>query len=198
MTATIAETVFDLYKVLERYNLLIPKRIIGLIQEKLIHHTEGLSQANDSLEYLISGEILILSGDPGCGKTVASIYAGLNFSARTQTMFYFMTSREYLKCQFNGGTVIINGIELQPEGIEALLIVDDLGREYFKDTGWGIDQWDSFFDKRYRDKLPTIITTNMTPEELVDKYNERILDRLRECGIWIGLSGKSQRKKKES
>lgn len=194
-----AKQFYELYKNAHNNKTQIPKRIREMIELKQIIDCEGLSEVEGKIDELVSGEIIIISGDAGCGKTVSSIYAGLRYSSKTSWIFYFLTSREYLKAQFNGGSYYDKELneDIQPEGVENLLIIDDLGREYFKDTGWGIDQWDSFFDKRYRDKLPTIITTNMTPEELVEKYNERILDRLRECGTWIGLSGKSQRKKKK-
>lgn len=177
----------------------IPKRIIDIIVHKKMKSTEAIDEISKMHGALMSGNIIIISGGPGCGKTVASIYAGLEFCISTGNIFYFMTSREYLKAQFNGGDYLIHRetaheYEMQPESTEALLIIDDLGREYFTDKGWGIDQWDSFFDKRYRDKLPTLITTNMEPEELVEKYNERILDRIRECGTWISISGDSMRK----
>lgn len=195
--STTAKVVLDLYNSVSGCHSQIPKRIKNLIERREFRHSEGLGAIEDNLKSLVSGEIIILSGDPGCGKTVAAIYGGLQFSAKTQRLFYFMTSREYLKCQFKDGICIIDGIEVEPESVRTLLIIDDLGREYFTEKGWGIDQWDSFFDKRYRDQLPTLITTNMNPEELADKYNERILDRLRECGNWVGLSGKSMRKKKK-
>ena len=76
---------------------------------------------------------------------------------------------------------------------QGLLIIDDLGREYFTDKGFGIAEWDAFFDTRYSEMLPTIITTNMTPEEFVQKYNRRIYDRLKECAEWLTIKGKSLR-----
>lgn len=74
-----------------------------------------------------------------------------------------------------------------------LLVIDDLGREYFTDKGFGIAEWDAFFDIRYCDMLPTIATTNMTPEEFVQKYNRRIYDRLKECAEWLTITGGSLR-----
>ena len=76
-----------------------------------------------------------------------------------------------------------------------LVIIDDLGREYFTDRGFGIAEWDAFFDIRYSELYPTLITTNMTPEEFTEKYNERIYDRLKQIAEWITIKEKSMRRK---
>jgi hypothetical protein len=75
-----------------------------------------------------------------------------------------------------------------------LVIIDDLGREYFTDKGFGIAEWDAFFDIRYSELLPTLITTNMTPEEFQEKYNVRIYDRLRQIAEWLTISENSLRR----
>jgi len=76
-----------------------------------------------------------------------------------------------------------------------LVIIDDLGREHFTDKGFGIAEWDAFFDFRYSELLPTLITTNMTPEEFTEKYNVRIYDRLKQIAEWLTISEKSLRGK---
>lgn len=74
-----------------------------------------------------------------------------------------------------------------------LVIIDDLGRDYFTDKGFGISRWDGFIDLRYSELLPTLITTNMTPQELTEKYNFRIYDRLKQIAEWITINEKSLR-----
>lgn len=51
------------------------------------------------------------------------------------------------------------------------------------------------FDHRYRnaDKLQTIITTNCTPQEIADFYDERVMSRIKGTCKWINKGGEDQR-----
>lgn len=156
----------------------------------------------ESLDHLTKGGLLILSGKYGCGKTLAAIctiplykvakgiYRKLNIEENPH--YYggrhkFITSHDVLKSAFKDDP---DEYFKTPN----LLIVDDLGWEHFTDKGFGISEWDRFFDCRYRDLLPTIITTNLSPEEFKEKYTLRIYDRLKESAIWFQGSDDSLRK----
>lgn len=56
------------------------------------------------------------------------------------------------------------------------LVLDDLGAE--KSTEWSITTLYLIIDRRYRDMLPTIITTNLTMEEIGQHISRRIASRL--------------------
>lgn len=77
-----------------------------------------------------------------------------------------------------------------------LLIVDDLGAE--NDTTWVKEKIYEIIDSRYRDSKPTIITTNLTLQQLQDKLTgedgvTRTYDRLLEMCYPIRVQGKSRR-----
>lgn len=77
-----------------------------------------------------------------------------------------------------------------------LLIIDDLGAE--NDTAWVKEKLYEVIDSRYRDSKPTIITTNLTLEQLREKLTgedgvTRTYDRLLEMCYPIRLQGKSRR-----
>lgn len=77
-----------------------------------------------------------------------------------------------------------------------LLIIDDLGAE--NDTTWVKEKLYEIIDCRYRDSKPTIITTNLTLEQLREKLTgddgvTRTYDRLLEMCYPIKLQGKSRR-----
>lgn len=78
-----------------------------------------------------------------------------------------------------------------------LLGVDDMGTEFIRDSdqSWGLSVWDDFIDFRYRNSMPTIITTNLTADEFVRRYGERITDRIREWGHFIEAGGDNLRKR---
>lgn len=57
-----------------------------------------------------------------------------------------------------------------------LLIIDDLGTE--QNTDWSQTRIYNILDSRYRNGLPLIVTTNLTLEELKEKYHARTYSRL--------------------
>lgn len=66
----------------------------------------------------------------------------------------------------------------------AVVILDDMGREYLKDTERVRSAFDKVIDLRYANNLPTIITTNLTTVEFRERYGDRIYDRLRASNQW--------------
>lgn len=73
---------------------------------------------------------------------------------------------------------------------EPLLCLDDLGQQQL--TDWSRTQMHRLIDGRYRAQRPTILTTNLTPEQMAANLAGGSLDRLREYH-WIGVGGTSLR-----
>jgi DNA replication protein DnaC len=61
-----------------------------------------------------------------------------------------------------------------------LVVFDDFGAEYLKDGGLLAATIDSLVWRRHADILPTLITTNLTPDQLRERLSDRIIDRLRD------------------
>lgn len=80
--------------------------------------------------------------------------------------------------------------------IYKLLILDDLGVE--RDSAYGAEQIFNIIDARASSKLPVIVTTNLTLEELehpASMQHARIYDRVLEmCPIRLKLVGESRRR----
>lgn len=76
-------------------------------------------------------------------------------------------------------------------------LIDDFGRGYEDKAGWNLSLLEEYFDLRWRYNLPTIITTNLTPEMLNDLEGwDRIVDRLADktwMKHWV-IPGKSKRR----
>ena len=72
-----------------------------------------------------------------------------------------------------------------------LLCVDDLGTS----TGSESEKAHLFdvLDTRYREKLFTLIATNLDRKALAEYVGARIFDRFREGGMWIVFDWKSAR-----
>lgn len=73
-----------------------------------------------------------------------------------------------------------------------LLVIDDLGTE--QNTEWSISKIYTIIDSRYRNKLPTVVTTNYPVDILKDRYGERTVDRLIEMCTIVESKGISIRK----
>lgn len=77
-----------------------------------------------------------------------------------------------------------------------LLILDDLGGERM--TDWTLGELTKIVDTRWREGRRTVVTTNLTAEELFDRYGDRILDRLRDEITVVQVTGPSRRGKRRS
>ena len=76
-----------------------------------------------------------------------------------------------------------------------LLVIDDLGAE--RQSEYALEQVFSVIDQRYKAKLPIIITTNLTMDEMRNPKNmdyQRIYDRVLEMCVPLHFAGESMRK----
>lgn len=73
------------------------------------------------------------------------------------------------------------------------LVLDDLGAE--KSTEWSITTLYLIIDRRYRDMRPTVVTTNLTLDQIAKTLSERISSRLA-SGKVIEIKGEDYRMKR--
>jgi DNA replication protein DnaC len=76
-------------------------------------------------------------------------------------------------------------------GSRAFLVLDDLGAE--KASEFTVASLSVILDRRIREGLPTVVTTNLTLGEIGDAFGERISSRLCEFCL-ISLSAPDFRK----
>ena len=77
-----------------------------------------------------------------------------------------------------------------------LVIFDDLGAE--RNTDYALEKIYNIIDSRYRRKLPMLLTTNLTIDEMKDEEDRRysrIYDRIFETCYSMQFTGPSWRKK---
>ena len=82
-----------------------------------------------------------------------------------------------------------------------LLVVDDLGKE--SPTRWVFEKLFSVFDRRYSEMLPTVVTTQWTKAELIERMGmhegiamrdaEALVSRLHETCRAVRLEGRNRR-----
>lgn len=76
-----------------------------------------------------------------------------------------------------------------------LLGLEDIGREpnEIMDFGNVINPIADILEFRYQEMLPTFITSNLTPKQLLEKYGKRVVDRFNEMFDVIILRSESYR-----
>lgn len=79
---------------------------------------------------------------------------------------------------------------------QGIICIDDLGTEEsnIKDFGTNISPMFDLLTARYRKNRFTLVTTNLSHDDLKEKYDLRFLDRCNEMFNTVAFNGKSRRK----
>lgn len=135
------------------------------------------------------GRGLMLVGPVGCGKSHL-LYAVLQELVRRGVSGFGQTVPDLLDELRPGNDNADEKLRLLRE--IQLLLLDDLGAQ--RDTEWVTERLFVVLNARYNNVLPTLITSNLTLEEL-DKVSgwKRITDRILEMCDVVRLDGPSQR-----
>lgn len=146
----------------------------------------------DITRKLDKGEGLILVGGVGTMKTTMAI-AVLRALIDARNAGYFIpmsslldTINERRERRDSSLIQLETRIRQTP-----LLVLDDLGAEY--DHTWVQCKVDAIVAERYNRMKSTIITSNLAPADIKDRYQARIFDRLRATNELIIFKGESLR-----
>ena len=140
------------------------------------------------------GKGLLFFGKVGTGKTfyAACIANALIDRGYPCLMTDFPRLEKTLSGMFEGKQEYIDGLNKFP-----LLVIDDLSRE--RDTSYMNEIVQDIINARYQSGLPTIITTNLTREEIAnpkDINKQRPYSRLLEMCFPVEVKGKDRRREK--
>lgn len=147
--------------------------------------------------YYAKGTGLLLMGNPGTGKSCCSIAVARHVMAQGYGVCVMSLAsyfQEYMDLVKNGAKGEAGKWKGRLQGAR-LLILDDLGAE--PDSKWAGDELSAIIDKRYASLLPTIATTNLTPEELKERYNGPTYDRMKSRFLPLITEGESLRPRAE-
>lgn len=130
---------------------------------------------------------LILRGGVGTGKSVAAACALAEFKQRSDA--------RWEKVSWHRPNDFVSGVihaydAKAPKIAKGMVVIDDLGRETKAD-------FEEALVILIDDTLTRfVITTNLTREEMVARYGERLIDRLDHECLTVATSGKSMRGQK--
>ena len=141
---------------------------------------------------LDAGRSLWLSGGVGTGKTaLAMIVSKAAIDAgRTVAIYSCPRLLSLIRESIDTGGVLAF---LDRLAAVDLLHIDDLGAEHR--TEWVLEQLYTIINSRYEDERSTVVTSNLTPEELAEQIGERIVSRLEGmCGEPLPFWGADARR----
>ena len=159
-----------------------------------------------------AGELLVLSGGVGCGKSVAAAKWLADF-VLDEKRWKLLRAVDYedntidYNYEFNRGSAVwesaarLSRIDhYDDEAISRLtkcdrLVIDDLFVEYMDAKGFYLSLLDEILNERYANHRATVMTTNFDVEQFKTRYGERIADRIREAGRFFGCGSESMRRR---
>jgi len=145
-------------------------------------------------QFILKPQSLILTGDPGRGKT----YFSYCLVRGTVEKFGIASTRWFKSKQlddrivqemskFGSASSFINSLCEVP-----FLFIDDFGVD--RDTERAQRDYYEIIDNRWEDEKPTIISTNLSPKRIEETYGERIFSRFKDSK-WIKFTGPDLRGK---
>lgn len=119
---------------------------------------------------------LLFTGTYGCGKThLAASIANYRVAQGFPTMFVVVPDLlDHLRASFSPSSTASFDKRFEEVRRASCLILDDLGTE--SATPWAREKLYQIFDYRYNARLPTVITTANTVDEIDPRLATRMLD----------------------
>jgi len=149
--------------------------------DRTVDKYEHLPAYDEIIDWMTDtkGRGLMLMGECGLGKsTILNFVIPAIFRTKTNKILRSVPAKELGAVDRNKAPFII---------------IDDLGTESIKnDYGTKIDAVADAISYAEDSSKTLLITTNLTPQALKERYDERTLDRLRKCKVVI-IKGKSFR-----
>ena len=168
----------------------------------------NLAQAHDNAYFFIeqfSGKFnatrrgLYLFGNAGSGKTMLACLAlnelilqfqeKVKFMKITRDFFNHLRSSYNQESEWYGrGDNLFKALAEVPA-----LVIDDFGVQ--ADSSWEQRTLYDLIDARYEAELPTIITSNVPPQEIESSFKNRIYSRLKEMTVFQNMIGLDYRER---
>lgn len=131
-------------------------------------------------------ENLLLLGPIGRGKTFAALACARSVFVAGHSVRFVPVVEMFDALRPDGGGSPED--YLTPD----VLVLDDLGGE--KPSEWTVERLYLVINRRWLDRKPVIVTTNLEPEALKEAVGERILDRIRDGATAVRLGGEQSRR----
>jgi hypothetical protein len=134
-----------------------------------------------------SRNVLVLEGGVGAGKSTAGTWWAMRFGGSSPLYIRSAT--------FEGEGRYDKAMRARLRDASSI-VLDDLGAEFKDGRGNLVAALDELIDMVYSQRLPAVITTNLTGEAFKARYGaegERMRSRLRGCARWASVSSSDLR-----
>jgi DNA replication protein DnaC len=119
---------------------------------------------------------LVLSGASGCGKTHIAAAAANRILERGEPALFMVVPDllDHLRAAYNPNAEM--GYDELSDRVRnaPVLVLDDLGAQ--SATAWAQEKLFQIINHRFNARLPTIVTTNLAPEQLDERLRSRLTD----------------------
>jgi hypothetical protein len=168
----------------------VPIKMVNDLQELMGNGRFEASEAVSAVESFLGepGFLMMLMGSPQIGKSLACAYGLSTGTVTRRTQFGGEEWRtwRYWDSDFRWVNYSRLGIYRQQFDVEAraeckkletakLLVIDDFGASTFEDNS---KAFCTLVDRRWSSNLKTMVTTNLTDNEIRDNVDARILQRI--------------------
>jgi DNA replication protein DnaC len=132
---------------------------------------------------------LAILGPVGSGKTWTACAVARVLLLRATVPVTVVTASEFLQSlrPAQGGL----DVDMMQFVTAPVMVLDDLGTERL--TEWAEEQLDRLAHDRSHNARPTVITSNLTPSQLKERYSRRTIERLFGGSQLIRIAGASRR-----
>ena len=169
-----------------------------MIEEENQTAYNALKEYKENFDIVLNnGESLLLIGDVGTGKTHLAIATILDLTYKPTFYYYKLISKKYISLP-----IFLNDLKTSKDerllkyySESTFLVIDDLGIENL--NNWAREKVFTLVNKRYQSKLPTLFISDLSPVELVEKLDKRIMSRLHEMARGVVIGGEDKRKQLE-
>ncbi len=119
---------------------------------------------------------IVLQGDTGCGKThLAAAIANYRYYANQPALFIVVPEfLDHLRSTFSPESKVSYDQLFERVEKAPLLILDDFGEQ--STTPWAQEKLYQMINHRYNAKLPTVITTRLSLDEIDSPIGSRFID----------------------
>lgn len=146
------------------------------------------TQATNGVESWDGTGTLYICGNTGTGKSHAAAYwVYLRISKKLSQVWdqpgFWREAAAYNLTWMTAFTVCLDRLNLYAAIDAPMLVVDDLGCEVNTPTNKAV--MNEVIAQRYSNKLGTIITSNLSPEEMSGRYLDRMYERIIQHGKMV-------------